>query len=71
MSVRLRVEQCCVVDYCSRPARELGGHCTPCWMGLADFERGLLRWEHEHQAVDALESLFGLPGYSGERREAA
>lgn len=41
--IRLVGDQC-VVPTCSKPARELGGLCTACWMGLTRAEREHLVW---------------------------
>lgn len=39
---RLIGEQCVVAD-CMRPARELGGYCTRCWMALTALERQMMQ----------------------------
>lgn len=49
---------------CGRSARELGGHCTRCWMALTAAQRAHLVWlqEVDHQAaVNALQALYELP----------
>ncbi len=51
MTSRLRREQCCTVDGCLRPARELGGHCTTCWRSLSPERRDVLRWEASADAA--------------------
>lgn len=52
---------------CGRPARELGGHCTPCWMGLTAAERAHEVWLRdvarraaEAAAIDELCALYEL-----------
>ncbi len=58
--IRIIGEAC--VRGCGRPARELGGHCTPCWMSLTALERGLVVWEHGPDAsLAALEALWRAP----------
>ncbi len=51
MPTNLRREQCCTVEGCLRPARELGGYCTTCWRGLAPEKRDVLRWQAENGAA--------------------
>jgi hypothetical protein len=79
MSVELRWGQCCVTEGCLRPARELGGHCTRCWQGLAPFERALLQWEaspaEDTEPIDSqaialcveLEAILDLPAIEPKR----
>ncbi len=55
----------CTVKGCGRPARELGGHCTPCWMGLAAADRAYLVWEREtaaNEVVAMLNDVWALTG---------
>lgn len=40
------VGDACVLG-CGRPARELGGHCTRCWLALTTAERAHLQWLEE------------------------
>jgi hypothetical protein len=40
----------CVIDGCSRPPRELGDHCTRCWLGLTPASREFLKWEARAEA---------------------
>jgi hypothetical protein len=54
---------------CGRPARELGGYSTPCWMALPARERALLTWEQATEPIDALELWWRLP--AREPRRAA
>ncbi len=79
MSFRI-IGDACTVDGCSRPARELGGHCTPCWMSLTPRERALLTWEDPAPdpasflrgpfLLAALEALWALPAAEPKRRAA-
>ncbi len=68
--IRFRGETC--VRGCGRPARELGGHCTRCWMSLTGLERKLLT--DEHGAPDgvllALEAAWTLPDATRRGRAA-
>ena len=48
---------------CGRPARELGGFATACWMGLLPAERLFLQ-EHGDEPtepIDVLEQAWELP----------
>lgn len=74
-----RIGKCCSRVGCSRPARELGGLCTPHWMGCTPTERWALQMDAEHEfgqvqrtePVDsaaiaeccALEEILDLPSY--------
>jgi len=74
-----RIGRCCSREGCSKPARELGGLCTPCWMGLTPTERWSLQTDAEVQLdrlartdpIDsravaeccALEDLWEAPAY--------
>lgn len=65
---------------CGRPARELGGLSTACWMGLTPLERAVLQWEHSPDTGDgqatqpfdsaalALELLWRLPAVTPPER---
>ncbi len=55
---------------CGRSARELGGHCTPCWMGLTARERALCAWDAGVVVDDALERLWALPAVEPRGRAA-
>jgi hypothetical protein len=70
MSANLRMDQCCDVIACNRPAREPGHLCTRCWQGLSPLERSLLKWEAEPVADatwEMLRALADLPAFDGER----
>ena len=43
---QIRLGRACVLG-CGRPARELGGHCTRCWMALPAAERAHAVWLDE------------------------
>lgn len=61
MSARL-VGRVCVLG-CGRPARELGGHCTPCWMGLGAFARSIETSAHDAaraREIAGLDALWAL-----------
>lgn len=84
MPVR-RIGACCSRAGCTRPARELGGLCTPHWLGLLPAARWSLQMAAEMQLdsvqqtepVDspaiveacALEAILDVPW--DERRRAA
>lgn len=66
------VGDACVRE-CGRPARELGGHCTPCWMALTAAERAHQVWLRDvdrQAAVDALQELYELPSAEPRGRAA-
>ncbi len=54
---------------CGRPARELAGYATSCWLALTTCERRLVTWLVEQEEcdqppptpLDALEALWDLP----------
>lgn len=72
--------QMCVCG-CRRPARELGGYSTACWMGLTPMRRKTLQEDADRERGDtiAFDPIFdglaaeikGLPTYLGPRRFAA
>lgn len=59
---------CCSRAGCMKPARELGGLCTPHWMGLTPDERWSLQMQAERalddtDEIDSLELIFRLPSH--------
>jgi hypothetical protein len=71
--------QMCVCG-CRRPARELGGYSTACWMGLTPMQRKMLQEDGDRERGDtiAFDRIFdpvaaeiaALPTYLGPRRFA-
>ena len=60
MTCRL-IGRSCVINGCMRPARELGGYCTRCWMNLSPARRLALQEGGDTEPIDPLEVLFALP----------
>jgi hypothetical protein len=64
MSVQLRYDQACSVIGCLKPARELGGLCTPHWCAALPSTRADLKWEASWEdpawdVVRAAEAMLG------------
>lgn len=74
--IRLVGDVC--VRGCGRPARELGRHCTRCWMALTSAERHHQEWLHDvdrqaaaRAALDELRAdLDALPNAAPRGRAA-
>ncbi len=67
---------------CHRPARELGGYSTACWMGLTPMQRKVLQEDADRERGDTIafepvtldstaREIAALPTYLGPRRFAA
>ena len=55
MTVRLRLDQCCIREGCNAPIRELGNLCSAHWRSLTATKRRTLIWESE-QPTEPLDS---------------